>query len=225
MSTTTRYSTYAMILAMISTFAIYPYDQDFMNHIINRNINSLTATDVPSSIAMDQDFGITDLINAIKKPRKLQLTQLTSRNKRSIMFTAIEQPLNEHDTIIDQFFADKMGIVHGEINPQDHLIKRLTTDLYGTVTLKTELGAKRFVELISQPTTAIEQLQKRQKIIHELVQNDELRLQCTRLLDAIAATEKFFFEFYRKQGIEKSEQSKLSAICSKSNTRTRYHYQ
>ncbi len=198
---------YALIISMLCTISIYPYDQAFRNQIVSSNINTFTSfeassppLDSPPSSAL-----LSDLIRSLLAPRTLKLKNLTPKDKRTLIFEQIESCINLDDTVIDQFFADKLNLIHGHTNPHDHLMTRLTTDTEGTPLLKTEMGAKRFIEILSQPTTNIKEISRRQTIIKELVQNSRLRNQCNELLDTIHQSETYFFELYSKQGLDKSE--------------------
>ncbi len=199
---------YTLAMSLMWSFNSHSYDQAFICHVINNNINTLI-TVKPNPEPSVPDTIVGNLIQTLALPRKLKLKNLNSRDKRTIIFEQVQPELNADDTIIDQFFVDKMGLVHGYTNPDDHLVNRLCTDLQNNMLLKTEIGIKRFIEILVQPTINIQTLYNRQTIIKELVENDALRIQCMQLLDTIQSVEPYFFTLYSKEGLEKSEQSLL----------------
>lgn len=186
------------------------YDHAFLSHVITHNINTLSPIEIkPPYIEPATSSLFDQFIRPLYTSRELSLKNLSNRDKRAIIFEQIQQQLNESDTVIDTFFIEKMAVVHGASNPTDHLLNHLFTDLQGTMLLATEIGAKRCIEIMTQPTTNLQDLAARQTIIKELVQNDALRTQCNQLLKKIKHGEPYFFELYSKQGLEKSEQSLL----------------
>lgn len=200
-----------LVMSILLNLTTHSYDQKFVYHVTTSNINTLThiETKPPKTTPPVTGTILGELVHSLHTPRELKLKNLSSRDKRTMIFEQIDPEINNQETIIDQFFVDKMGLAHGYANPHDHLVHRLITDIGNNTVLKTEIGVKRFIEMLSQPTTHIPELIKRQTIIKELVYNDTLRTQCNTLLDTIKSVEHYFFELYTKQGLEKSEQNLL----------------
>ena len=171
------------VFGILLSPSIQAYNREFLDHVANAHLQSFPSikTETPPDQTLKME-GWGDLWKRARSKRELGLRPFNYRDRREMAFQqAASRPLM--GDVIDRTLVEKMLLVRGETDrPADHLMYRLTTDSEGKSLLKTTMGAKRFVEMISQVTTDVKELARRQSIIKALVENDALRETCNELL-------------------------------------------
>lgn len=162
-----------------SNSIILCYDQAFMNHAISRYTLSFGVP--PAPIAQEKKqltfgeqmkllFGANTFI-AAERPAQ-EMRDFVSRLVGNHLLPA---------NLIDKTVIDKIELVNGEGQPLENLASRLTNH-YSL--MATELGKKRLIEMLTQPTADTTLVLKRQALLRELVANEQLLAECKAILAA-----------------------------------------
>ena len=195
-------------IAITVSPSLQAYTQEYVSKIADKHLQTFPVVDKPEFKEESlQPKNFKALLNMITTPRQLGLRDLNDRDKREIAFKHMKLAPFSQEDIIDASLVDKLNLIRGEARPNDHLMGRLTTDPAGKELLMTTAGAKRFVEIVAQPTIDLTAIRKRQTIIRELVNNDALRIQCNQLLAKIQKTEPLVFDMYTKSTEAEDEKS------------------
>ncbi len=194
----------------VCTPALQAYSQEYADAIANIHLQSFPSIEkdlTPEKVLTPQ--GLKDMWKLFQSKRELGLRELGEREKREMAFK--QMPLTPQDeTVIDARLVEKMLLVRGDTErATDHLMTRVTTAPNGKKLLQTTVGAKRFVEMLSEPTTNMQKLFTRQSIIKELVNNDELRAECSRLLETIKRVEPLVYDLYSRNQESETERMKV----------------
>ena len=203
-----------VVLSIVSTPAVHAYTQEFANTAANIHLQSFPVIEEKEPIKeFKMPQGLGDLLKIFRSKRELGLRKFDEREKREIAFKQMPQKPAFKEEVIDAPFVEKMLLVRGDSGrPMDHLMTRLTTAANGKSLLKTTAGAKRFVEMITQPTTNIDVLKKRQEIILQLVNNNALRTKCNNLLTKMQRAEPLVYDLYSRNSDNEAE--KMKAVDS-----------
>lgn len=198
------------ILGILVSPTIQAYNREYLDHVANAHLQSFPSikTDETPEPTLKME-GLGDLWRMARSKRALGLRPLNARDKHEISFKqALSRPIIGDS--IDRTLVEKLLLVRGETDrPGDHLMYRLITDPNGKNLLKTSMGAKCFVEMISQATTDVKELARRQSIIKALVENNALREACNNLLSKMEAVEPYVYDLYSRNPESESEKTKV----------------
>ncbi|TET33398.1 hypothetical protein E3J61_04080 [Candidatus Dependentiae bacterium] len=198
-------------IATLVSPSLQAYTQEYVNKIADNHLRTFPVIEkAPHKEESIKPKNFKAFLQMITKPRHLGLRDLNDRDKREIAFKYMQQAPFSQEDIIAASLVDKLNLIRGEARPNDHLMGRLTTDPAGKELLMTTAGAKRFVEIVAQPTTDLTTIRKRQTIIRELVNNDALRIQCNQLLAKIQKAEPFVFDMYTRNPDSEEEKMKMA---------------
>ncbi len=194
-------------IATLVSPSIQAYTPEYIDHVLNNHLSTFPAVEreAEKPVKSLSQASFADYYRALRAKRDLGLRKLTEREKKEIIYKQMPNQSFLPASVIDKTFVDKINLVQGEKNLTDHLAQRINTAPDGTSLLQTEVGKKRLIEMLAQPTSNMQELGKRQSIIRELVKNDTLRKECSALLKKMNAAEHLVLELYTKQGLDAQE--------------------
>ena len=210
-----RYKTIIGLLAA-SSLALTPVTQAYTPAFIDHAANIYLSTfQVINNNQIEQkkeksfhQQSIKDHFREIMASRELGLQELNLRDMIAIEFNHAQKS-SEAGSVIDTNFIDKMEILKNldETKSKNHLIHYLTQSNKGEPYLQTAMGHKRLVEMIAQPVTDLNIIEKRQQIIQELVNNDELRTRCHTILKKMQKVEPLFYDLHMTKELRELEKT------------------
>ena len=207
-----RFIGLAITLCIAFAPAVQAYNQSFADYVANLHLQSYPAIEKKAEKEFQPPQSIGEWLKALRTPRVLDLRKLDDRDKRKIAFEQMVQPVTSRENVVDRALVDKMQLVRGDTRATDHLVSRLTTAPNGKNLLKTTVGAKRLVEMISKQTTDIDALRRHQAIIRELTSNDSLRNKCNELLTKMNVVEPLVYDLFSRD--EEIENPKVKVVKS-----------
>lgn len=202
-----RFMGYFLVFCLFITPTIQCYDQAFLDHVANSNLNTFEVIDQQNDANKPKPIDkqtFTELVSALFTPRNFSYQALDDRNKREIVFKQAPSNPQTGTPVVDTSFVNKMELVHGEARPGDHLANRIMShDTFNLI--RTEFGKKRCMEMLSQPICNIDELNRRQAIIREFALDSDLINKCDHILKEISKAEELLFDLYQYDSIPESE--------------------
>lgn len=203
----TRFMGYFLAFCLFISPTIQCYDQAFLDHVANSNLNTFEVIDQKDEKNKPKPIDkqtFMELVYALFTPRKFEYQALDDRNKREITFKQTPSSPQIGSPVVDTSFVNKMELVHGEARPGDHLAHRLMShDTFNLI--RTEFGKKRCMEMLAQPICNIDELKRRQAIIREFALDNDLLNECDRILKEISDAEELLFDLYQYDSVPESE--------------------
>lgn len=144
----------------------------------------------------------TFIVKTCEDTYKGTLLPIPHLNQRAKMERALSynKPTQRSNNLIEPSFITTMNLISRQTDPcHDHLMHKLITKNNHQSYVKTTFGYKRYAHLLCSPTTNTEELIKRQHIIKQLINNQQLFNHCAQLLDTFKTHEDYFLNLYDQQ--------------------------
>lgn len=187
-----------IISAILPNSALFTYDQAFSQHVLNSHLKTVKSVSIPSYTPSGS------LLKNLFGGRQVTNKNLSDAQKIRQATDAFTLHSQSNQSMIDEQFIEKMGIVAGEGRKTDHHVMHAISSHNNRSLLFTSFGHARLLRLISEPINDLPVLKKRQEIIKALVKDEYLLKQAIDTLEKFKKAEAYFLDFFSEKYTRKS---------------------